>query len=251
VVDYSYLSEELSVDTECFILDTIPSTNDFLAALPFSDKIQVCVAREQTSGKGQYQRKWASKRDSSVLVSVRRNFKNATSLNGLSLVIGMALIDVLERDYEIKKLKLKWPNDLYFKNMKIAGILIENTVQNKSQTVVIGIGVNNNLNGELECETPWTDLTQILTIPPKIETLTAKIINKVIKYCDQFEQRGLNSFQSRWLELDYLINKKLKVSHDDKEVIGVADGINEQGALLVQRNGKAFEVFSSEQIKLI
>jgi BirA family biotin operon repressor/biotin-[acetyl-CoA-carboxylase] ligase len=251
VVDYSSLRGKLPTNAECFVFESIPSTNDYLSALPSSNNIQVCVAREQTNGRGQYQRQWQSKKDSSVLFSVRKNFKTATSLNGLSSVIGLAIIDVLGPDYGVSELKLKWPNDVYFNNQKLAGILIENTVQNKSQSVVIGIGVNNNIKGELDCETPWIDITQILNITPKIETLTAKIINKVIKYCYRFEKHGLDTFKPMWSCCDYLENKKLELSHKGRKVVGVAKGISKQGALLIEINDETIEVFSSEQIKLI
>tara|TARA_B100000929_G_scaffold287210_2_gene273528 strand:+ start:79 stop:864 length:786 start_codon:yes stop_codon:yes gene_type:complete len=251
VVDYSIVSENLSINTECFILDSTPSTNDFLSALPISDKSQICVAREQTNGKGQYDRQWLSKKDSSVLTSLRINYGIDTSLNGLSLVVGIAIIDVLIDDYGVDKLKLKWPNDVYFDNKKLAGILIENRVQNKSQSVIIGIGLNNNLDDSFSCETPWTDLSRILEFTPKIETLTVNIINKVIKYSNQFEQDGLGAFKSKWAEFDYLLNKKLELNYNGSKMIGTAKGINHQGALIIETKGVLIEAFSSEQIKLI
>jgi len=251
VVDYSYISKELPKNTECFVLDSVTSTNDYLTALPISDNIQLCVAREQTSGKGQYDRTWLSKKDSSALFSLRINFSSNVDLSGLSLVVGIALIEVLDCDYGVSNLKLKWPNDVYFTNKKLAGILIENTVQNDSQNVVIGVGVNNSIKGELGCETPWIDLYTIMNITPNISTLTARLANKVIKCCQQFEKKGLKQFYSRWTELDYLVNKKVKLKYKGESLIGIANGISEQGSLLVRDNENVIEVFSSEQIKLI
>ncbi|TEU19952.1 MAG: biotin--[acetyl-CoA-carboxylase] ligase, partial [Gammaproteobacteria bacterium] len=69
MVDYSAL--RLADGIECFVLDSIASTNNYLTELPFSKDVKVCIAREQTAGKGQYQREWLSKKDSSVLLSLR------------------------------------------------------------------------------------------------------------------------------------------------------------------------------------
>ena len=251
MVDYSSISEKLPINTECFVLESTPSTNDFLSALPSSEKFQVCVAREQTSGKGQYNREWLSEKDTSVLISLRINFQLDTPLDGLSLVIGIAIIDSLIENYGTERLELKWPNDIYFENKKLAGILIENSVQSKSQSVIIGIGLNNNLGDNFSCQTPWTDLTNILKYTPKIETLTANIINKVIKYSQHFAQQGLKAYYSRWIELDYLFNKKLELNYNGNKTLGIAKGINQQGALIIESNGEPIEVFSSEQIKLI
>jgi len=93
MVDYSAL--ELLNGVDYSILESTTSTNDYLTTLPFSKDIKVCIAREQTAGKGQYQRIWLSKKDSSVLLSLRYPFPTKIALNGLSLAMGLSVIDVV------------------------------------------------------------------------------------------------------------------------------------------------------------
>jgi len=249
MVDYSDL--RLVESVECFVLDSTPSTNNYLTKLPFSKDIKVCIAREQTAGKGQYQRTWLSKKDSSVLLSLRRPFSVDVALNGLSLAIGLSVINTLEDEYQIGGLKLKWPNDVYFKDQKLAGILIENTVQNNQQSVVIGLGLNHQLDIDFECDTPWTDLSNICSNLPNLVDLHEKLINNLLKSCQRFEQHGFSDFKSQWHQYDYLLGKQLELDYQDNKTIGIASGINEQGALLIKSNNTLIEAYSSEQIHLI
>mgnify|MGYP002525167437 FL=1 len=249
MVDYSTLRLLNGVD--CSILESTTSTNDYLTTLPFSQNIKVCIAREQTAGKGQYQRVWLSKKDSSVLLSLRYPFSIKVALNGLSLAMGLSVIDVLECVYHLDHLKLKWPNDVYFKDQKLAGILIENSVQNDQQSVVIGLGLNYQLATDFECDTPWTDLSKNCTTLPNLVDLHEKLINNLIKSCQRFEQHGFSAFQAQWNQHDYLLGKQLELNYQDKKTIGTANGVNEHGALIIKSDNTMIEAYSSEQIHLI
>ncbi len=249
MVDYSTL--KLTDDIECFVLDSIASTNNYLTELPFSKDIKVCIAREQTAGKGQYQRAWLSKKDSSVLLSLRYPFSTDVNLNGLSLVAGLSVIDVLSNNYNVEGLKLKWPNDVFFNNKKLAGILIENSVQNNTQSVVIGLGLNYKLGDDFECETPWVDLLKITSKLPNLVELQEKLINNLLRHCRRFEQRGFDDFQTQWAKHDYLFGKQLELNYQGKKTLGIASGINTQGALMIDVAGATIEAYSSEQIRLI
>ena len=98
MVHYSSLVNLLPKDLECHFFDSIESTNLFLTNIPFTNKVQLCITREQTQGKGQHGRHWESKRDGSILFSIRRNFPQECNLNGLSLVVGLAIVKVLEQE---------------------------------------------------------------------------------------------------------------------------------------------------------
>jgi len=249
MVNYSAL--KLTNNVECFVLESTDSTNDYLTKLAFSKDVKVCIAREQTAGKGQYHRVWLSKKDSSVLLSLRYPFSTKVVLNGLSLAVGLSVIDVLECVYNVNHLKLKWPNDIYFKDQKIAGILIENSVKNDQQSVVIGLGLNHQLGADFECDTPWTDLSNICSTLPNLVDLHEKLINSLLKSCQRFEQHGFSTFKAQWHQHDYLLGKQLELNYQDQKIIGTANGVNEHGALIIKTNNAVIEAYSSEQIRLI
>jgi len=250
MADYSNLEGQIDSPVECFVFDSIPSTNDYLSSLTFSKTTQVCVTREQTQGKGQYDRTWISQKDTNVLFSIRHVFDTSVSLNGLSLVIGLAVVNTLE-EFGLANVKLKWPNDVFFNEKKMAGILIENSVQGKSQSVVIGLGLNYKLNQAFECNTPWVDLASVLQQLPSIEDLSAVLINTILKYCQLFAAQGLTYFLKSWQAVDYLAGKGAEVDVDNQTLQGVIMGVSQQGALMIKTDSKVVEAYSSNQIRLI
>lgn len=248
------LANRFSDEIECFVFDSLPSTNDYLKQLNPSPKVQICVSAQQTSGRGQYGRTWQSQKNRSILLSVRYpfdlNVALNTALNGLSLMVGLAVINALE-SYNIHGLKLKWPNDVYFNDQKLAGILIEKTVINNKQSVVIGLGLNYQLDADFECGTKWIDLSQIAATVPDLTDLQESLIKNLLKYCHIFARDGLGAFQPQWREYDYLLNKTVELGDKNQKSIGIAKGINKHGALIVHTNTSVIEVYSSAQIYVI
>jgi BirA family biotin operon repressor/biotin-[acetyl-CoA-carboxylase] ligase len=243
--DYANLKAQINSPVDCFIFDTITSTNDYLASLKFSKITQVCITEEQTHGRGQYARQWLSQKNSSIILSIRRVFLSSTSLSGLSLVVGLALVDVLQ-EYGINDLTLKWPNDVYFKDKKLAGILIESVLQGNYQSVIIGLGLNVDLHTNFSCKTPWIDLKQINSTTINKLDLSKNIINKILEYFDIFATHGFNTFFVKWKKFDYLLGKKVRYEYKLQSFEGVCVGIDYQGALLIKTKHGVKTIYSSE-----
>ncbi|SFV85013.1 Biotin-protein ligase [hydrothermal vent metagenome] len=245
MVNYSDLKNQLSGDIDCHIFDSLPSTNDYLSSLVFSPRTQICITAQQTQGRGQYNRQWLSNKDSSVLLSVRSVFSTDVNLNGLSLVVGLALIEVLD----IADLKLKWPNDVYYQDKKLAGILIENSIQNQTQSVVIGVGLN--IDVDIDCQTPWTDLRTIGKKSINQFELSKMLINKILQFCHIFKTEGFVYFAQQWKSVDYLDGKKLQYNDKKNAFSGVCLGVNNEGALLIKTKNAIKRVYSSEFLQLL
>jgi len=251
VVHYSSLVDLLPKDLEFHFFDSIESTNLFLTNRPFTNKVQLCVTREQTQGKGQHGRHWESKRDGSILFSIRRNFPQECNLNGLSLVVGLAIIKVLEKDCLVEGFKIKWPNDIFFESKKLAGVLLENQMQSKNQSVVIGVGINYALDQSMIFEVPWTDLTKITKTLPDIKFLTAEIINNILVMSEQFSAFGFDGFQPEWKRYDMLQGKKVKCTDPRDSFEGEILGVSSTGALKIFTKNGVKELYSSSHIEYI
>jgi len=248
---YSSLRKLIEYDIDCHFFDSIESTSSFLTEIPYSSRTQLCIAREQTKGKGQHGRDWSSQKDGSILFSLRKCFSEDTNLNGLSLVIGMAIIKSIEAECQLSGLKIKWPNDVYFENQKLAGILMENNIHKGLQYLVIGVGVNYQLNHTINIDTPWTDLSQIVKKLPNFDKLTASFIKNILAMSKDFEFNGLASLLSEWSDYDMLKGVKIR-STESKEVFeGKGDGISEYGALRISSPDGVKEVYSSMHIEYI
>jgi BirA family biotin operon repressor/biotin-[acetyl-CoA-carboxylase] ligase len=248
---YSSLKKLLSDDLDCHFFDSIDSTNLFLSNRPYSKKTQICVTRQQSDGRGQYGRKWVSQKDGSILFSIRQNFIQEENLSGLSLIIGLAIIKVLENEYSYQGFKIKWPNDIYFKDSKLAGILLENQIQSGIQSVVIGVGLNYNLGKNFNCYTPWIDLSQMQQKIPDIQQLIAKLINNILLRIDNFKNHGLMDLELEWDQYDMLHGRKLRISQSDEILEGTVTGINDKGGLKVLTKNGVQELYSSKHIEFI
>jgi BirA family biotin operon repressor/biotin-[acetyl-CoA-carboxylase] ligase len=213
--------------------------------------VQLCVTREQTQGKGQHGRHWESQRDGSILFSIRRYFQQECNLNGLSLVIGLAIVKILEKECSVKGFKIKWPNDIYFEDKKLAGILLENQMQSKNQSVVIGVGINYALDQSMVCEIPWTDLAKIAKKLPDIKLLTAEIINNILVMSEHFSVFGFDDFRMDWKRYDMLRGSKVKSTDLKNFFEGEVLGVSSQGALKIFTKNGVKELYSSRYIEYI
>ena len=248
---YSSLKRLIEDDIDCHFFDSIESTSSFLTEIPYSSRTQLCIAREQTKGKGQHGRDWSSQKDGSILFSLRKCFSEDTNLNGLSLVIGMAIIKSIEAECQLSGLKIKWPNDVYFENQKLAGILMENNIHKGLQYLVIGVGVNYQLNHTINIDTPWTDLSQIVKKLPNFDKLTASFIKNILAMSKDFEFNGLASLLSEWSDYDMLKGVKIRSTESKEFFEGKVDGISEYGALRISSPEGVKEVYSSMHIEYI
>lgn len=152
-------SENLIIE----IFNSIPSTNDYLKNKSDADpaKIYVCLAEEQTRGRGRFERKWYSPAYANIYLSILiHSDKKLHELTGLSVAVGKAVLTALEQYGINPGLSLKHPNDIFYGQQKLAGILIETFNAKNKLAVVIGIGLNVNMQtGTID--QAWTSLAKI------------------------------------------------------------------------------------------
>ena len=129
---------------------TLESTNQYLQNL-LNEGVDIAnnivVTDFQTSGKGQGKNVWQSEDGKNLLFSIAldMNFLKAENQFLLTQIVSVTMIDVLKKYLPEESLFIKWPNDIYFKDKKIAGILIKNEIKGMMMgTSIIGIGLNIN-----------------------------------------------------------------------------------------------------------
>ena len=239
---FQYLSEECNL----IFLDVHQSSNEFLKEHEASGSIDVCVVKKQLSGNGQYGRKWISHEGESITLSIRIKYPSEISLEGLSVFVGMSLIEGLE-ELGIKDAKLKWPNDILINNKKLSGVLIENIVYGSDAYLVIGIGINYDLNKNAKIDIPWTNLCEHNdTID--INKYTGLLINRIIRDTKLFLSQNKAFDKNSFEKYDYLKGKFLDVNFKGKINYVSAIGVNSDGALLVNVDGDIKEVVSSKDV---
>ncbi|WP_172962249.1 biotin--[acetyl-CoA-carboxylase] ligase [Hydrocarboniclastica marina] len=214
------------------VLDDVPSTNDYLSARELVAKYEVCLAEKQSAGKGRRGRKWEGSYGRDIALSVKfESERGVSGLDGLSLAVGVALADSLTRA-GVEGISLKWPNDLWLGEKKVAGILIELSGELQTRCeVVVGIGLNVSMAEDegASINQPWTSLATDGGLPEiSRNSIAAKLIAGLISALERFEREGFAIFQAQWVSLDALKGREVFVV--GQETSGLGAGIDAFGA---------------------
>ena len=223
------------------VLPVIDSTNQYLMdRIGQLESGDACVAEYQQAGRGRRGRKWFSPFGANLYLSMFwRLEQGPAAAIGLSLVIGIVMAEVL-RDLGAEKVRVKWPNDLYLLDRKLAGILVELTGKTgDAAQIVIGAGINMSMRRVEEnvVNQGWINL-QEAGINIDRNTLAARLIRELRAALVLFEHEGLAPYLPRWKKLDNFIDRPVKLIIGDKEIFGISRGIDAQGALLLEQNGE-------------
>jgi len=222
------------------VLPVIDSTNQYLLdRLPNLSSGDACIAEYQQAGRGRRGRKWFSPFGANLYLSMYwRLEQGPAAAIGLSLVIGIVMAEVLH-ELGADRVRVKWPNDLYLQDRKLAGILVELTGKTgDAAQIVIGAGINLAMRRVEEdvVNQGWINL-QEAGIKIDRNQLAVRLINELRQALMTFEQEGLASFLNRWEKLDNFIHRPVKLIIGEKEIAGISRGIDEQGALLLEQDG--------------
>lgn len=224
-------------DCAITLFESIDSTNEYLKNIR-SKKMRVCVAEQQTSGKGRLNRSWYSPFAQNIYLSCLYPFtKDISELAGLSLVVSLAIASTLRSFGLNEKLFAKWPNDVLYDGSKLSGTLIE--VQAESHGAchaVIGIGLNVNmlLDSSHEITQGWTSMRKITGEYLDRNAVVVKLINDLHDYLQRFSQHGFKDFISEWQHLDCMHGKEITLKNHNETISGIMSGINAQGHLLLK-----------------
>ena len=199
----------------------------------------VCVAEQQTAGRGRRGRPWVSPYGTNVYLSLVWDFFNgAAALEGLSLAVGVAVANVLKAK-GLDGVQLKWPNDVLVEGAKLGGILLEMTGDPSGHCqVVLGVGINTSVSkkdGE-EIDQAWVD-TSALGVSINRNEFISEIIDELTAMLELFSKHGFSYFRDQWLDLDAFNDKAVVVKTGKNDMTGVARGVDNTGALRLDREG--------------
>ncbi len=223
------------------VLQSVSSTNDYLLAqIPYGLKsFSACVSEAQTSGKGRQGKIWRSPYGRNIYLSLYwKSDCQLRGLSGLSLVIGIAILRALKTVQVLPQgLGIKWPNDIYFENKKVGGILIE--TQTDSTTgkthVVMGVGLNI-VSVPATKNEAWSGLNAILSEPVSRNQFCGQLLREIILMASVFEKEGFSAFRHDWEKYNVLNQSLVTVSQGGCDEKGLCLGVNDRGELLVEIN---------------
>jgi BirA family transcriptional regulator, biotin operon repressor / biotin---[acetyl-CoA-carboxylase] ligase len=244
-------------------VDQSPSTNEDLMARWRAGQLWEPIARKaitQTSGKGRLGRSWVSHTKQALTFSVAYPFKqNISELSGLSLACGLAVVKAIstasgisQSDLKKSGLGLKWPNDIFLNDKKLAGMLLEGGQLDSSQAtwIVIGIGINLTADEDLEksIKRPIASLDQINKVKViDADLLWLAILKELAETIELFEQHSFIKFQEEWNSWDIFKNQNcLIVQNEQLQFEGFERGVDAEGHLLIESENKLQKIISGD-----
>jgi BirA family biotin operon repressor/biotin-[acetyl-CoA-carboxylase] ligase len=236
------------------LLATTPSTNDEArhAAKGGAPHGATWLAEAQTDGRGRQGRTWTSPPGEGLLFSVLVRVDLAPSkIPRIALVAGLAVRDAVARAAAAADVKIKWPNDVLVAGRKVAGILVEAvTSGSRVDAVVVGIGIN--VHTRIFPPELAGRATSIALVAPGAQPDRAVILADVVESLDRDVHlvggRGLGLVRAHIEAADALAGKLVRSDTGDA---GTACGIDDDGRLLVRREGGSLVRWSSGEVHLV
>jgi BirA family biotin operon repressor/biotin-[acetyl-CoA-carboxylase] ligase len=223
------------------VLPEIDSTNTELMRRARGGQLDpvLLVAERQTAGRGRLGRDWqsnASGQQSALSFSLGLALAPA-DWSGLSLAVGLSVAQSLH-----PALQLKWPNDVWWHDRKLAGILIETSLVGDVRYAVIGVGINIGLPDGLEMRTPPAALNELLpgaTASSALVTVVPGLVRDVLA----FQQDTFVVLRSAFHARDVLYGREVQCTDG---TVGTARGVDAGGALLVHTVSGLKKISSAE-----
>ncbi len=231
------------------------STNDYLVSL-ISNVEPIkgigVIADYQTSGKGQIGRKWESEKAKNLLFSfvIYPNILAVQNQFYISKMVSLALHKTVE-DCGIKSVKIKWPNDIYIQDLKVSGILIQNSLKgDKINYSIIGIGLNINQDNFTETIPNPTSLSIELGRTLVIQDVLEILVKNLNIYYESLIQNRFDNLTKEYHANLYRINEECSFQIEEEKVKGYIRGVTEEGYLILEKEHKP-SFFKLNELKMI
>jgi len=232
------------------IFEVLESTNRYL----WQSKVQgfsACLAEYQMAGRGRQGKSWISPYASGLCLSIKNTDLTMTyPFTGLNIALAVTAGRIL-RYFNVNDIGLKWPNDVWWRGRKLAGLLLESRIYKNTYSLVFGIGINVKMPPVDAFDSPkidqaYVDLHTILGHTVSRNTLAGTLIDQCMQTILNYAENGLSPFLNDWQAFDLLKENQVKLNTGKNLITGKACGINEEGALLVQVNGQIKPYFYSD-----
>lgn len=261
VINIAQITKSTKLKGHIYHFETVDSTSTWLQQ--HGECGDVCISDMQTSGRGRRGNQWISPQTGNIYFSMCWCFdellQKMKHQSLLGLAIGIAVADAL-KELGLRNHGVKWPNDIFWQQQKMGGILIESV--NQSGKVIIGIGLNVNMpQSELgKIDQQVCSLSDAFFSQESEHQLSSEFVsrNKLVIYMVQhlnkllsgFSKLSFDTFQSNWQEWDILKDKHVSFTYQTEEVEGRVASIDTHGRLGILNDKGDIKYYSSVDIKL-
>ena len=256
--NHDFIKSQLSKilgDIEVEYFASIGSSNDYILAKTFEHKYQLCYADIQTKARGQRGNRWVSEAKDNLYFTIGFKCNFDISQNPLSSVkVAIGILETI-KDYLYPNLrdplKVKLPNDIYYKDEKLGGVLIETkNIKKGSFDIIIGVGINANMFAlEQNLDREWTSIAIINDEKVNSSKLLVDMVVKIIELFHEKKEIILEKFA----KYDYIKNKNITFNYGDKVYQGYAKGISEDLKIILQmdKSEVAIDIANINKVRIV
>ncbi|HKM95010.1 MAG TPA: biotin--[acetyl-CoA-carboxylase] ligase [Prolixibacteraceae bacterium] len=236
-------------------LDEIDSTNNYTSKLLANSNViegTVVVAKAQSSGRGQLSNQWESEYGKNILASFvfYPKFLPVQQQFLLSKVIALGVRDLLT--LFVDKVKVKWPNDIYIGNKKVAGILIENSIMGHTlESSIAGVGININQTVFLSDAPNPVSLIYSLKKELDCSELLLVLCECIDKWYSLLSQGNVKMINENYH--DSLYQRGIVSTYRDKngEYEGMIEGVNAIGQLQIKPLSAPLKTYHFKEVEFL
>jgi len=239
-----------------FKLDAINSTNTYLRLLSKKTVLNnwtVVSAEYQTTGRGQVDTKWVSKKGKNLIISILIKYDVLKIENQffLNCAISLGIYNALKK-YKLPKLLIKWPNDIMATNKKLGGILIENSLKyDKIYQSIIGIGLNINQINFSEYPFQAISIKNLTNTETNRDILLHELIESIKSQINLLKTEEFNFLHKEYEAVLYQINKPHMYESNGKIFMGKITGVSKEGKLKIEDENENNLEFNFKEVKYL
>lgn len=236
--------------------ESVVSSNEVLKKLAEQGAADgtVCVAEEQTGGKGRLRRGWFSPKGKGLWFSVllKPTFLPQEAPK-MTLLAAVAVVRAIREVCGVEA-QIKWPNDVLLDGKKLVGILTEMSAEfGHINYLVCGTGINVCVPKEMVPEDLRASAVSIADVTGgKVDrvALLAKVLDYMELYYDEACKNGFGAIFDQWRKYSITLGKQVKVIAPDKTYVGTAMDIDDTGALQVRKEDGTVETVLAGDVSI-
>lgn len=236
-------------------LTSVDSTNNYASQQLIQNGCcegAVFIAEEQFCGRGQIRNTWESESGKNILMSIVLfpTFLPVRQQFMLSKVVALGIFDIVS--LYVNNLSVKWPNDVYIGNNKVAGILIENSIMGSViDTSIVGIGLNvNQIEFVSDAPNPIS-IAKALGVEIDKNILLSELIESIDRWYLRLKNHENELIDLAYLSVLYRVGVLANYKDVNGEYRGIVRGVNSIGQLIIERETGKTSVYHFKEVEFL
>ncbi len=244
-----------SIGRKIYYFDKIDSTQNFASTIA-NNKTEdgaIIISETQDAGKGRLGRDWISPRGGIWLSVILHPKFDVAKITLVPLVASIALVHAIQKTLGVKT-ELKWPNDVTLRGKKIAGMIIDASIESSNiESMILGVGINFRVNpGEIEKKIKKKEnFYGVATLVSQSDkTKPAKLVQAFLEEFEKIlislSEGKISKIIKEWTANSSTIGKTVTLSTPNGKVTGKAIKLDADGGLIIMHKSKPVKIMAGD-----